>query len=192
MLALLNQLDTELFLFLNSLHSPFWDVIMEKITHSKTWIPLYALIIGVLIYKFKLQGLRLVIIILLLIGFADQVSSRIVKPLANRPRPCDNELIQNQIHGRQSCEGQKGYFSSHASNTFALASLLCFLFYRNHKWILGFVLWAGLVSYSRIYLGLHYPGDILSGALFGSLSAYACFYLIKKYLPEDLKKLQLR
>ncbi len=189
MLEYLNDIDTQLFLLLNGMHSPFWDVLMVKITHSRTWIPLYILIIGGLIYKFRLNGLKVVIIILLLIGFADQFSSRLVKPGVGRLRPSHNVSLNDCIHIIDNYRGGTyGYFSSHASNTFALATLLCLLFYKKRKWVLVFIPWAVVVSYSRIYVGVHYPGDILTGAVFGVLSALLCYRLFNRQLLKLTKE----
>ena len=87
MLEYLDQIDQSLFLFLNGINSPFWDQAMDYITSSRTWFPLYIAIIVTLIYKFKKQGLYMVITLLLLVGFADQVSSRLAKPGFARLRP---------------------------------------------------------------------------------------------------------
>ena len=190
LIEVINQIDIDLFLYLNGQHNEVFDPIMEWVTHSKSWLPLYIAIIGSIIYKYKKAGVIVIASILLTIGFADQVSSRIIKPLVSRSRPCDNLSINKVIHGRQECTGQKGFFSSHASNTFALAGMLTLLFYKNEKWVLVFYLWAAIVSYSRIYLGLHYPGDIIAGAIFGIGSAYLALYLLRKYFPAILQEVQ--
>lgn len=188
MLEYLNNIDTQLFLVINGWHSPLWDKVMVAITHSSTWIPLYLIIVASLIYKFRLNGLKLVVIILLLIGFADQASSRLAKPGFARLRPSHNEYLSEKIHIIDNYRGGTyGYFSSHASNTFALCTFLCLLFYRKNKWIAVLIPWAILVSYSRIYVGVHYPGDILTGAIFGSLSAILCFRLLKVRLAEMVR-----
>ena len=189
MLEYINELDTQLFLFFNGNHSPFFDMLMVRITHSRTWIPLYILIIGGIIFKFKLSGVKLVVTILLLIGFADQVSSRLAKPGFARLRPSHNESLSSKIHIIDNYKGGTyGYFSSHASNTFALTTLLCLLFYKKRKWVLFFIPWAIVVSYSRIYVGVHYPGDILTGALFGVGSAFLCYWLFQRSLLKLIEE----
>ena len=189
MLEYLNEIDTQLFLLINGAHSPFWDAAMVKITHSRTWIPLYVLIIGGLIYKFRVNGLKLVIIILLLIGFTDQFSSRLAKPGFERLRPSHNELLSNKIHIIDNYRGGTyGYFSSHASNTFVLCTFLSLLFYKKRKWVLVFIPWAVIVSYSRIYVGVHYPGDILTRMIFGALCAVLCYRMFKNNLIKLIQE----
>lgn len=182
MLEYINEVDTELFLYLNSFHSPFWDFLMIKITNSKTWIPLYIAIIALLIYKYRVNGFKLVVIILLLIGFNDQVSSRLAKPGFKRLRPSHNIELQEKIHLAKGKGGTYGYFSSHASNTFALATFLILMFAKRYKWLWLFLPWAVIVSYSRIYIGVHYPADILTGVVFGCTSAWALYRLYKQRL----------
>lgn len=158
-----------MFLFLNSKHSVFFDEVMYWFSHTYFWIPLY-LVLLFLIYKQVRKDIWLLLIfIFLLIVFSDQLSVHAFKNVFLRYRPCHNLIIQSKVHLLKGyCGGTYGFISSHATNTFALAMFL-FLFFKNkikHFGIFIF-LWATLVSYSRIYSGVHYPADIVVGAIVG-------------------------
>jgi len=170
MLHTLDQLDRALFLWLNGFHEPSVDVAMRLITATAPWIPLYGLIVAWLIWRWGRHSVGALVVIALAITAADQFASSLVKPLVGRLRPCHDALISTQVHTIAGCGGQYGFISSHAANTFALA-MLVFLLSRpfpEHR-LLGWAMfaWAGLVTYSRIYAGVHYPTDVLCGALAG-------------------------
>lgn len=170
MLEYLEQLDVNLFLSLNALHSNFWDVIMYWFSEEITWIPLYAILLVGLFKKYGWKKLIPVVIgVALTITLTDQISVKAFKEVFERYRPCHNIEIQHLVHlVKNHCGGQYGFVSSHAANTFGLSAFLCLLF-SNNKLGLGLMFWAAVVSYSRIYLGVHYPADILAGALLGIL-----------------------
>lgn len=173
------KIDKELFIYLNSIHSPFWDEIMWGISGKYLWIPLYAIMLYYIIVKFRLKSIPIIISIILLIVLSDQISTQIVKNLFHRLRPCHNQEFAGIIHlVNNYCAGQFGFVSSHASNTFAFATFIALLFRK--KSLTCFILtWALVVSYSRIYLGVHYPADIICGAVFGSGLAIIIFGLYK-------------
>lgn len=179
MIEWLQQLDTTLFLYLNSLGTPFWDPIMIFFSGKLTWLPLYILIVLFMYWQF---GWRLVWPLLgaaLVVTLADQSSVQLFKNIFERLRPCHEPALQDIVRlatGR--CAGGRfGFVSSHAANTFAVAVYLSFLFKR--KWFSAFILiWAAGVSYSRIYLGVHYPGDVLGGAILGAICGSAVWNLL--------------
>jgi len=187
MLESLIELDQQFFLWLNGLHVDWLDPIMLAITGRNIWFPLYAVILFLVISKLKWQSWSMILAFTLLITLADQAASGFFKPFFERFRPCHEPGIQDMVHLVKGCGGKYGFASSHASNTFALAFFLLFI-YRNvyARWM---VIWAVVVSYSRIYVGVHYPGDILMGALLGVLAALITYQLFKRIFPSHLEKI---
>jgi len=184
---MINQLDIQLFLRLNSIHNDYFDPIMAWISGRNSWFPMYAIIIGTLIWRYKTRSIGMLLVIVFSVIISDQVCSSILKPLIHRLRPCHEPSIQNMVHIVGNCGGQFGFCSSHAANTFALATCLFFLIGKEFPRVLYFYIWAIIISYSRIYVGVHYPLDVLSGAGIGVLSALSCYkihhyFLLKKQL----------
>ncbi|MGD9992891.1 MAG: phosphatase PAP2 family protein [Salinivirgaceae bacterium] len=176
----LEQFDQQLFLFLNAIHSPFWDKVMVFLSGKWEWAPLYAVLLFFVIKRdLKFSWLSLLSIVLLIL-VADQTSVKLFKEVFQRYRPCHNLELQAFIHLVENhCGGKYGFVSSHAANSFALAGFIS-LFFNNKHLSVGIILWAALVSYSRIYLGVHYPADVFAGGLLGLFLAVLVFYLYKK------------
>ncbi len=164
----LKELDTSLFLFLNSKHNSFFDLIMFWASHRYFWIPLYAFFFYLSYKHFNKRVWLVVLGAILVIVLADQISVHAFKQLFMRYRPCHNLLIQSQVHLNDGCGGTYGFISSHAANTFALATFLSMVFKHKIKYfMLAIFIWAAFISYSRIYNGVHYPADIACGAILG-------------------------
>jgi undecaprenyl-diphosphatase len=172
MLEKIKQLDTEVFLWLNGWHSSFWDDVMFGITYKFTWFPFYALIIYLLARKYRWQAVWMVLALVAIITLADKTASAFFKPYFGRLRPCYEPAIQALVHNVGGCGGQFGFVSSHSANTFALAMALWLLLRKEVKYVGYLFLWALLVSYSRIYVGVHYPLDLIGGAIIGMLQAW--------------------
>ena len=188
MLEFLNKIDTNLFLLLNGMHSDFWDAVMWQISGKLQWIPLYVFILGLLIYRFKLKAIWITLGVVTVIVLCDQASVHLFKNVFERLRPCHEPDIAGLVHVvRDHCGGKYGFVSSHAANVFGLAVFTAF-FIRNRYYLAGMLIWALLVGYSRIYLGVHYPGDILCGAILGALIAKGVFLLITSIKPLQLKE----
>lgn len=187
MIDFLLEIDKKWFLFLNGIHSPFWDTIMWYVSETKTWIPLYAVILFFIFRQLKWKGFITLFFIVLLITLSDQISVRFFKNVFERLRPCHNQEIANFVHiVNNKCGGQFGFVSSHASNTFSLAMFTSLLF-KNKPFSISIFLWAVVVSYSRIYLGVHFPFDILGGAILGiiiGLLVYKSYQLTTKYVKN--------
>jgi undecaprenyl-diphosphatase len=182
MIEQIKEWDTELFLFLNSLHTPLMDAAMYWITDRFFWFPFYGLVIFFLIRQYKWQGLWIVISVILAITLADQIASTVFKPYFLRKRPCYEEAISQIVHVVRGCGGQYGFVSSHASTTFAFAMLMWLLLRNRLSFISYLFYWAFLVSYSRIYVGVHYPLDLFFGALLGivcALLVYGLYIILK-------------
>ncbi len=167
----LNQLDTTLFLYLNGLHAPWLDPVMVLFTERNTWIPFYALLVSWLGWRFGWRAVGLVLTLAVAVGVSDQVCTSVLKPLTLRLRPCHEVMLQPLIHPVLPCGGLYSFASSHAATTFALAMSLWLLLGQRYKGVRWLFLWASLIAFSRIYLGAHYPLDVLAGAGLGMLAA---------------------
>ena len=175
------EIDKKLLFALNHSHTPLFDWLMWQFSGILMWLPLYAFIIYLLVKKFKEKALLVILIVIFAIGIADYTSVHLFKEVFKRLRPCHNPLIMDSIIlVKDYCGGKYGFISSHASNSFALASISSLLLRKKYFTIIIF-LWAILVSISRVYLGVHYPSDIMAGALWGSVIGFL-LYKICKYL----------
>lgn len=190
MLEKLLSLDTELFVFLNSLGSENYDGLWSFITKQSNWIPLFLLLLYVIFKKLGAkQTLYLLLFVAVLVTFTDQMTN-VFKNEFQRLRPCNNPEIKSFIRIVQF-RGSFSFFSGHASNSMAVATLLYFTLRQYFKYFWLLFLWPFIFAYSRIYLGLHYPLDILSGCLFGFTSGFLMYKVYKmaqqKYFPLKLK-----
>lgn len=180
------ELDTALLLCINSFHSAFGDVFIPIYTEKLTWLPLYVALVYYVIRRWGREAWWIIGAMILCVGLADFVSSSILKPLIERPRPSrvpELEGILHLVNGYRS--GRFGFVSSHAANTIGL-SLLFGLLSRDRFNTVFLFLWAILNCYSRMYLGVHYPGDILGGAIVGVLMALLVYGVLKKIRPSLL------
>jgi undecaprenyl-diphosphatase len=186
MIDQIEHLDQQLFLYLNSINSPFCDTLMHILTGRLIWVPLYIAILISMAMKYKRKFYVILIFIILAAAMADQVSV-LIKNLVQRPRPCHEPLLEGLVHiVNNHCGGMYGFVSSHASNSFDVAMLS--LLFIGRRWFTIFILlWASVVSYSRIYLGVHYPGDMICGAFVGIMVGWSVYRL---YVLTDRKILQ--
>ncbi|WP_460611773.1 phosphatase PAP2 family protein [Hymenobacter seoulensis] len=175
MIERLQHLDRWLLVAANSYHAPRLDAWMVFLSERFVWFPAYFVIIVALCYLYGRRALLLLPMIGLSVALSDSISSRLFKPYFARLRPCHDSDLSTTLNLVNGCGGQFGFLSSHAANAFSLAVFLYLVLpsrYRVAKVLL--LVWAALVSYSRMYLAAHYPSDVLAGALLGSLVAWAC------------------
>lgn len=174
MIDWLNTIDTQVFLALNGLHAPYFDVFMKLFTGKWIWVQMYAAVLFAVVRNYRWrQTLAVLVCVALAITIADQVCATLIRPEVCRLRPSNPENpLSEMVHivgGYRG--GSYGFPSCHAANSFALASFLTLLF-ANRKLSLFIFAWAVLNSYSRVYLGVHYPGDLLVGAIIGTAAVW--------------------
>lgn len=169
MIEKLINFDVELFLFLNGIRNPFFDFVFWWATNPLVWIPVYIILLYLVIRVYRWQAIFVIVFTALSITLTDQTSVHLFKDVFMRLRPCHNPEIQMQVQIMNGyCGGDYGFISSHAANYFGIATFLSVIFYKKIKFFIPLVLiWVAIISYSRIYLGVHYPADVFCGALLG-------------------------
>ena len=193
MLEEILRIDTELFIYLNNLGTSSFDVFWSFLSRKEVNIAVY--LSGILCFL-KNKGFRadkirsldvfyIFSIVLVMILISDQ-SANIFKDSLQRLRPCYDELIKDSVRlVKEGCGGKYGFFSAHASNSFSLAVFFGLLFKDFSKYPIYFTLiFASLISYSRIYLGVHYPLDIIFGALFGMINGLVIYSVHERILKS--------
>ena len=194
------HIDQQWLLAINGWHSEWADILMWYISKSTTWLPLYALLVGLIVYRFGIlspslcregrRGSSLLRVLIILAGFAvavgvsDFVSSGIIKPWVCRLRPTHEPALAGMLHLVNGYTGgMYGFVSSHAANTMACA-LLFALLYRNKYATVGLMLWVALNCYSRMYLGVHYPADIIGGLAIGAMVATLTYGMVRRLVER--------
>lgn len=191
MLTSILHFDTDLFLLINQdMANTFFDWLMPHLRNPFTWAPLYLFIIIFSIRMYKKRGVIMILFLLATFGAADFLSASVIKPIVKRVRPCNEITLQGEVMNRIRCGSGYSFPSSHASNHFAMALFLIMVYKKRWKHIvwLGF-LWAFSISFAQIYVGVHYPLDVLGGALFGSLIGYLFASVFLRIQPENEKSL---
>jgi len=186
-MSMLEQLDQQLFLFLNSANSPFWDKVMFFLSMKVVWAPLYLVILIYLGKKYKRKFRIIILFVILAVALTDQ-TALIIKYSFDRLRPCHEPSLQGLVHMvKGGCGGKFGFVSSHAANSFNVA-LLSLMFIKKRWYSVSIIFWAAIVSYSRIYLGVHYPGDVLFGAILGALIGWSVYMMYRRTDNRVLSK----
>ena len=178
--------DSSILLWINGHGNEWLDTMMWIISRASTWIPLYVLLVGLISFKYRNWKVILLILIgfSITVGLSDFIASGVLKPLVARLRPTHEPAIDpiRLVHGYVG--GKYGFCSSHAANTMAIA-LLFSLLYKNKIATAGLMTWVAWVCYSRMYLGVHYPSDIIAGLFLGALIAVGCYWALTLVLRGD-------
>ncbi|AYD47011.1 phosphatase PAP2 family protein [Arachidicoccus soli] len=192
MLETLNKWDTWLFLKINTQwHNSFFDAVIPWWRDQNTWLPLYLFLLLFVFINFGWKAWSWLLFVIITVTLSDQLSSHFMKYYFHRPRPCQNETLKYQVRLLLNyCPGNPSFTSSHAANHFSVGM---FFFYTLKpyfkKWSWLFVFWAATISYGQVYVGIHYPGDILGGTVIGIGIGTLTYFLFNKYfgMPPLLK-----
>lgn len=171
MLSKLINLDYLLFYYVHfEWSNKFFDTVFPFIRNQFFWAPVYLFLLLFSIYNYGKKGLLWCIGYLVAFGVTDYTSSSIIKPIFKRTRPCNDETFLEAIRGLVHCGSGYSFPSSHAANHFAMSVFIAITLTKNHKWLwVPLLLWAALVAYAQVYVGVHFPIDVLGGSLLGSL-----------------------
>ena len=190
MMEKLLQFDTELFLFFNGLHAPWADRFVYLLSQIWFWIPLYLLVIFLIFKFYRKKGWMVLLVFVLALTLSDQTCN-LLKNSVQRLRPSHTEAIAADIHlvqkpdGNRYFGGQYGFPSAHSANSMSLAFLIIFFLSKGKKWVaVAAIAWSLLMAYTRLYLGVHYPLDILCGFILGSCYALLLVFIYKKWLSQ--------
>lgn len=179
MIEFLSNIDIQVFLFFNGLHLPYLDRLMPLVSAKYTWVPMYATMLYLLFKSFRpRQAMALLLAMVVAVAVSDQVCATLIRPAVERLRPSnlDNPLsaMAHVVGGYRG--GSYGFPSCHAANSFAFAAVVA-LIVRSRRCSMFVFGWAALNSYSRIYLGVHYPGDLFCGAIIGILAGASAYWV---------------
>ncbi len=186
MIDQLVSLDQEAFLAINQgLSNVFFDWLMPILRNPYTWAPLYLFIIVFCVKNYQKKGILIVLFILITFGIADALSSSVIKKSIKRIRPCNDIEFKEEVAVRVRCGSGYSFTSSHATNHFAISTVLILIFYRRWRHILWIaLLWATIVSFAQVYVGVHYPLDIIGGALLGAAIGCLTGLIFRTTVPD--------
>jgi undecaprenyl-diphosphatase len=186
MLETLNHIDHDFFIAINSgLQSAFLDAICPVLRNQKVWYPLYAFLLILIYRNYKNRTLWIVLGAAALVLISDQLSANLVKNFFQRLRPCNDPSFRDQVRLLVPCGNGFSFMSAHATNHFAIALFLSGFFEAQRKWLLPVaVIWAAAIAFSQVYVGVHYPFDVICGGLTGSLLGYIAQHLLRKKIQS--------
>jgi membrane-associated phospholipid phosphatase len=181
------QLDRHLFHFINhDLGNAFFDLALPLMRNRLVWIPLYVFIFIFCLWRYKKQGVIIIILLALTFGIADFGSATIIKSLYQRVRPCNDPAMAATIVSRVDCGTGYSFPSAHASDHFAITVFLILVFYKRYKWILPVgLLWAFTISFAQVYVGVHYPFDVTMGAIYGTLVGWLFGWIFWRWMDKN-------
>jgi membrane-associated phospholipid phosphatase len=171
MLDILVQTDTDLLVWIHQqVHSMWLDSFVPLLREKWLWLPLYMFLLGFMLFNYGTRGLIWAIVFVFSVGIADNVSSKLIKNSVERLRPCHNEDVAPMLDMKIPCGGKYSFTSSHAANHFTIAFFIFFTIGRTMRFVRWpFILWAAAVGFAQVYVGVHYPLDIVGGTIVGFL-----------------------
>ena len=176
MVEQLKAWDQQLLLFLNQFHTDALDPVAYYLTKTEFWIPLYIYLLYLIFRNQKKQGWFVLAGVAVCLVLADRITAGLMKPFFHRLRPSHEPGLEGLLHLVDNYRGGLyGFASSHAANTFGIAVFIFLLFRPVYRYAWLIFVWATIMTYTRIYLGVHYPGDILVGAVLGAICGYGSF-----------------
>ncbi len=181
------HLDQQLFFFINDdCHVGFLDKVMPYWRSMYFWLPLYTFFVAFIIEKYKKSGLIFLLSLGLTIGVSDSFSSKLIKKSVQRTRPCyiqnSNLNMKREVKLLVTCGSGYSFPSSHATNHFAVATFIILTVVHKQKWLKwGLLFWAASIALGQVYVGVHYPLDVICGGILGSLIGWGSAYLYNKY-----------
>jgi membrane-associated phospholipid phosphatase len=180
------QLDHQLFYAINtSLSNAFFDTLMPIMRNKLTWIPLYISIIFYFVKTYRAKGLLLTLALITCVGFADFSSASIIKKSVKRLRPCNELTFKQTVNMRVPCGTGFSFPSTHATDHFAIALFLITLLFKKHKYLAAILFsWAFLIAFAQVYVGVHFPIDVVCGAIYGSLTGWFFASYCKYKFPK--------
>ncbi|MHA4896407.1 phosphatase PAP2 family protein [Pedobacter sp. PWIIR3] len=186
MIESLHQFDVDLFLSIHrGLSNPFFDWLLPLMRNRYFWAPLYLFIVIFCVKAYKKKGWYIIGMLLFTFAMGDLLASRLIKNTVMRIRPCNEITLTNDIIHRVECGSGYSFPSAHATNHFAIAVFLIFVFYDKWKAILPLALgWAFIISFSQIYVGVHYPIDVIAGTILGTLIGFCTSRLYKTLVSK--------
>ncbi len=187
------QLDYSIFHFINhTISNSFLDVLLPFLRHANNWIPLYIFLAIYLLYKYNIEALKYILYIVLAFALADYISAGIIKPFVARLRPCHSAYLQvNLLLGH--CGGKWSFPSTHATNHIAIALSIVMANIFTKRWInLCWIIWAIAIGFAQIYVGVHFPSDVLAGIILGSMIAFINWKYILPAIEKMYERLLIR
>ena len=182
MLSIIGDWDWDLFVWINStISNDLFDVLLPWVRNKYIWLPLYTFLIAYFFFSRGKRAWLILFFFLLTAGTTDYITSSHIKPLVHRERPCNDVLRTGKVITRIDCGPGYSFPSSHASNHMGLAVFLLLLFRKVTIWRYLFLFWAFLISFAQVYVGVHYPSDIIAGWILGGIIGLLIYYLLEFY-----------
>ncbi len=182
----IQSIDRSVFFLINGWHDPFVDELMYFVSLRIVWLPLYLFIAFLLVKKYKKNSLYIIFVAILVIVITDKLTVILFKNTVLRLRPCHEPSLQAMVHlVKGYCGGKYGFISSHAANSFALIMFLKKYIKSSSYLYPLLMIWALIICYSRIYIGVHYPCDVLVGIIFGSFLGWLVSYLFYRFYAKS-------